>query len=182
MPNAILIGLELLSSFMDKTGIAIMGARGSLGDVSGFLAKVSQLETRHSATIQFFRADRVFGAEHLLSATEKACRAIQNGTAMSKTLGMEIMLYAAGERQTSEALRKLGIFDGVTEMGAVVVGKAPPDAIIKELGMKRDDSVLEPAGKDISIFGMTREEMSLASGETAMDLVLERVALSEVMR
>jgi KEOPS complex subunit Cgi121 len=166
---------------MDKAGIAIMGARGSLGDVPGFLAKVGQLETHHSATIQFFRADRVFGAEHLLSATEKACRAIKNGTAMSKTLGMEIMLYAAAERQTSEALRKIGIFDGVAEMGAVVVGNAPPDMIFKELGIKRDDSVLGPAGKDISIFGMTPEEMNLA-GETVADLVLEKVALSEVMR
>jgi KEOPS complex subunit Cgi121 len=101
---------------------------------------------------------------------------------MSRTLGMEIMLYAAAERQTSEALRKLGIHEGITEMAVAIVGDVSEDEMLKSLELVRDDSVLEPAGKDPSIFEITSEDIFLAGESMIPELVLEKVALSEVMR
>lgn len=160
----------------------IIGVRGAVQDLDGFLKKVTEIEKRHTVTVQFFRASRIFGAEHLISATEKAVRAVGNGTAMSRTLGMEIMLYAAAERQTSEALRKIGIHKGITEMAASIVGDISAETLIKDLGLERDDSVLAPEGKDPSIFGITPEEIYLAGEDMIPDLVLEKIALSEVTR
>jgi len=160
----------------------VIGARGRIADLDEFLKKVSSIEKRHSITIQFFRADRIFGAEHLLSAAEKAQRSIESGTAMSNSLGMEIMLYAAAERQTSEALRKIGIFKEIAEMGLVVIGQMPEKHLFEELGLERDDSVLDPEGKDYSIFGITPEEIAILGAARVPELVLEKVALSEVYR
>jgi tRNA threonylcarbamoyladenosine modification (KEOPS) complex Cgi121 subunit len=159
----------------------IMGARGHIRDIDEFLKNVAAIEKRHSITIQFFRADRIFGAEHLQSAAEKAVRSIENKTSMSKNLGMEIMLYAAAERQTSEALRKIGIFKGIVKMGVVVIGQVPEN-IFEVLGLERDDSVLDPEGKDYSIFGISAEELEILGDVSVPELVLEKVALSEVAR
>ncbi len=161
---------------MEQMRIHVAGARGPAADQGNLLPEVALLEKRHSVTIQFFRADRVFGAEHLVSAAEKAVRAMDNGTNMARTLGMEMLLYVAAERQTSEALRKLGIFPGAEQMALVIVGNVSADSVLEELGLERDDSVLDPAGKDPSVFGIP------AGTENAPDLVLERVAVSEVFR
>lgn len=161
--------------------IHVMGARGNVQDLSKFLVSVAGLEKRHSVTIQFFRADRIFGAEHLQSAAEKAVRSMENKTSMSKNIGMEIMLYAAAERQTSEALRKIGIFKGIAEMGLVAIGQMPEN-LFEELGLVRNDSVLDPEGKDYSIFGITPEEIEIIGDARVPELVLEKVALSEVYR
>jgi KEOPS complex subunit Cgi121 len=159
----------------------IMGARGHIRDIDEFLKNVAAIEKRHSITIQFFRADRIFGAEHLQSAAEKAVRSIENKTSMSKNMGMEIMLFAAAERQTSEALRKIGIFKGIVEMGLVVIGQVPAN-LFEELGILWDDSVLGPEGKDYSMFGITPEEIGILGEARIPELVLEKVALSEVTR
>lgn len=162
--------------------IAVLGVRGNVPEAGAFIARAMDLGSRHKSTIQFFRADRVFGAEHLLSAAEKAVRAFADGTNMSKTLGMEMMLYAAAERQTAGALRKMGVFDGIAGMGLVVIGAAEPDDVIRELGLERDDSVLEPEGKDPTIFGIRPAELEVMGGDRVCELVLERVAMSEAWR
>jgi KEOPS complex subunit Cgi121 len=160
----------------------IMGVRGSIQDLDGFLASVSAIEKRHKATVQLLRADRIFGMEHLASAIEKAERAFSSGTAMSRTLGMEILLYAAAERQTSLALKKMGMHDGISEMAMVLAGEIDGEEVLAELGLERDDSVLEPDCKDFSIFGITETQIDMFGVPGIQELVLEKVALSEIER
>jgi KEOPS complex subunit Cgi121 len=160
----------------------IMGVRGNIPDLDGFLASVSAIEKRHKATVQLLRADRIFGVEHLISAGEKAERAFANGTAMSRTLGMEILLYAAAERQTSLALKKMGMHDGICEMAMVLVGDIDGEEVLAELGLERDDSVMEPDCKDFSTFGITETQIDMFGVPGIQELVLEKVALSEIER
>ena len=160
----------------------VMGVRGNIRELGHFLERVSALEKSHRATLQLLRADRIFGAEHLVSAVEKAEMAFAHKTNMAKTLGMEILLYAAAERQTSEALRKLGIFEGIEEMALVIIGDIDEIEALVELGLERDDSVLEPDCKDYSIFGITETEINMFGVRGIPELVLERVALSEMER
>jgi len=156
--------------------ICVAGARGHVPNTEDFVRQAAMLEKQHLVTIQFFRADRIFGAEHIVSAAEKAVRAMENRTNMARSLGMEMLLYAAAERQTSEALRKLGLFSGIEAIALIVVGMDDAGRILEELGLERDDAVLDPAGKDPSVFGIDRNAVNAA------DLVLERVAVSEVFR
>ncbi len=162
--------------------MTVMGIRGDIRDLDGFLASVADAEKRHKATIQLLRADRIFGAAHLTSAIEKAERSFSAGTAMAKTMGMEILLYAAAERQTSEALRKVGIQEGIQEMALAVVGDIDGRTILAELGLERDDSLLDPDGKDYSIFGISQGETESLGEAGIQELVLEKVALSEIER
>ena len=91
---------------------------------------------------------------------------------------MEILLYAAAERQISGAIDKLGIVPEATEFAIVTVGQIAPEEVLKAIDLQSAD-VLEPEGKDYSIFEITLEEIKMAS---IPDIVLERMALSELNR
>ena len=158
--------------------IDIFGASGQIGDIQDILPIISGLEKEHESTIQLFRADRIFGKEHLQTAVELAIRSWDSGNARAKTLGMEILLYAAAERQISRAIDKLGIVPEATEFAIVTVGRIAPEEVLKAIDLQSAD-VLEPQGKDYSIFEITLEEIKMAS---IPELVLERMALSELNR
>jgi len=158
--------------------IGVFGARGQIGNIEDVLLIISRLEKEHDSTILLFRADRIFGKEHLQTATELAQRSWNSGNARAKTLGMEILLYAAAERQITGAIDTLGIVPEATEFAIVTVGQINPEAVLETLNLQSAD-VLGPEGKDYSIFDISQEEMKMAS---IPELVLERMALSELNR
>ena len=162
----------------------IFGAKGQISNIDDALPIISKLEKDHNSTIQLFRADRIFGTEHLQTATELATRSWDRKTAKANTLGMEILLYAAAERQISVAIDKLGIVSGATEFAIVTVGQINPEEVLTALNLQSAD-VLGAEGKDYSIFDISQEEiaaLSKAQMASISDLVLERMALSELNR
>ena len=159
--------------------IGIFGARGQIGNIENILLTISSLEKEHDSTVQLFRADRILGKEHIQTATELATRSWDSGNARSRTLGMEIMLYAAAERQISGAIDKLGITDITEELAIVIIGQINPEEVLSALNLERADDVLDAEEKDHSIFQISQEELNFAS---ASEIVLERMALSELNR
>jgi len=155
--------------------INIFGARGQIGNIDDILLTISNLEKQYDSTVQLFRADRIFGKEHLQTAIELANRAWASNP-RTKTLGMEILLYAAAERQINNAIDKLGMTPKITEFVIVTVGQISQEEVLTALNLQTAD-VLGAEGKDYSIFEITEEEMKLAS---IPELVLERMALSEL--
>ncbi len=156
----------------------IFGARGQIGKIEDILPIISKLEKQHDSTIQLFRADRIFGKEHLQVAAELAIRSWSINP-RAKTLGMEIMLYAAAERQISGAIDKLGVQDDTIEIAIITVGQISPEEVLAALNLQRADDVLDAEGKDHSIFQISKEEMKFAS---VSEIILERMALSELNR
>ena len=156
----------------------IFGASGQIGKIEDILPIISKLEKEHDSIVQLFRADRIFGKEHLQTAAEMATRAWA-GSPRTKTLGMEIMLYAAAERQISGAIDKLGVQDDTTETAIITVSQISPEEVLTALNLQMADDVLDSEGKDHSIFQISKEEMNFAS---PVEIILERIALSEFNR
>ena len=50
--------------------IKIVGARGNIQDVDGFLKHVFSFAQKHRVVIQVFDADMIFGRNHIVSAVE----------------------------------------------------------------------------------------------------------------
>lgn len=157
----------------------IFGARGHIENIENILPVISGLEKEYGSMVQLFRADRIFGREHLQAAAEMAARSWNRGAARARTLGMEVLLYAAAERQITGAIDKLGIRDGMSEFAIVTVGSIEPDDVLAVLNLQGADDVLDAVGKDYSIFDISSGETEMAS---IPDLVLERMALSELNR
>lgn len=163
--------------------MSILGAIGKISSVEDTLSKAKEFESRHEVKVQLIRADRVFGPLHLEVALEHAQRAFEHGRNRSNDIGIELLLYAAAERQISVAIGKSGIRDGTEKVAIVIVGEAPEEELLSMLGLERNDDVLaaEP-DQSYSVFGISTEEVEAIGNDRVSDLILERMALSELYR
>lgn len=154
---------------------------------SAIKGKLADVET------QFFDASHVASWQHLYFATLNALTAFSNKTNISRTLGMEALLYAAGERQIIKATEKMGIKSATKEIAVLIVGnnrltvETAVSRILRNVGGQQDDMVLELSGPKnelikkafkvdaVEVDAMMRKSDDL---ETALvDLVIERMAL-----
>ena len=118
----------------------------------------------------------VYGKDHIISAVEHAERAFRNGTNRSKTIMMEIIMYAAGDRQISSALSKMKPRPDTTEYVAAVLD-VPGDLMLDKIGMVRDDKLIEGTPEKAKLIGLMDCE-----GISYDQLILEKVALLDVAK
>jgi tRNA threonylcarbamoyladenosine modification (KEOPS) complex Cgi121 subunit len=141
------------------------------------VADVRALLARVPKGVQLVRADRVYGADHLRHAAALAQRAIDEGRARTADVATETALYAAGERQIGKALAFLGLQEGVSAVAVVAWAPFAPPA-----GWIPDGSVLDGGPAVLDAFGVTETERAMLPRERWGDLVLERVALTDVLK
>lgn len=156
--------------------IVFQGYRGEVRDLAALVARI------RGQPFQLFRADRIYGAPHLAHAAALAARAFANGRARSADLATETLVYAAGERQVHKALALLGIHDGAREIAAVAWDASLLDALAREQGWTRDDAVLAGDPRALDAFGVSEAERAMLPRERWGELILERVALSDVLK
>lgn len=157
----------------------VAGYRGTIRDVPAFLARLQ----RRGLPVQLLRADRVYGADHLKLAALLAQRAYVQGRARTADVPTETLLYAAGERQVGKALAFLGLAEGMDRIAAVGwCDEATLDLVARVEGWTRDDAVLEGSDEALDAFGVTAEERALLPPSKWGELVLERVALVDVLK
>jgi KEOPS complex subunit Cgi121 len=162
--------------------VAMAGLRGPLGlDDALFQARKSS----RIAPMQLLRADRVVGVLHLRSAAMHAKRAMAQGRAQANSIDVEFMRYAAGERQIKAALQKMGLQETNAAAAIVAFGPKRKDVILhftEALGVAEDDRVLEATMDKLHAFGVTEKQLAATTPERHLDIVLEAVALVDLMR
>ncbi len=136
---------------------------------------------RRAGDVQLLDARLVCGRDHLLSAFEHADRAFREGRNTAKTLAVEFALFVSGERQIADALAKVGIRGDTAEFAVVSFGGVPDD-ILGPLALTRDDSVLAETPAKLRAFGLTDAELATVPPDRVSDLVLERVALVDLLK
>lgn len=151
-----------------------------------------------NVTIQFFDAKYVAGYEHLYFAALNALTAFKNGLNISKNLAVEILLYAAAERQIRNALELLGIKENTASIAVIALAESK-DEIIKALDKisslikaEEDESVLEINDEKFKairrLFNISDLELEAKlereglEKEALKDLVIERSALLVTQR
>ena len=171
----------------------VLGARGSIPDVELFLQKLMEFATKEHLTIQVLNADMIYGKEHLLSAAEHALRSWAQGTNATNSLALEILLYAAGERQIQKAIRKMGVRKGKQTVAFILIDKEKHkrnrkaydriiDRLLDTFHLTSDDTVLEGNNDALKHFGIAAEELRTVPKTMYSDLVLERVAMVDVFK
>lgn len=150
------------------------------GESNALLRRASELE----ADLVLMDADKVCGIGHLESAVFHARRAFERGTNASNTLGMEVILYASGERQISKAKKKMGLHQDTERIALAVLGPDDlgVDQVLGELNLKRDDGLLDCTLEKGISFGVDQAELRAVGEEMVADLVLERVAFVEILK
>ena len=118
----------------------------------------------------------VCGKDHIISAVRHAERSFANGTNRSKTLLTETILYAAGERQISKAMSRMRPKEGCKEYALALID-VPDDLRLDDIGMERDDSIIEANESKAKAMGL-----DTSFGIDYEDLAIEMVALLELAK
>ena len=160
----------------------LCGARSQIRKPEDVLEKLDEFCESEQCEGQIIDADMVFGRTHVITSYEHAKRAFDEERNASRSLAMEVLLYMSGERQISTAIEKMGIKDGTREFCIVLLGEADIEGLIQHLGVKKDDSVLEGDISKLRAFGISQREMDTLPEENVFDLVLERVAMVDLMK
>jgi len=173
--------------------IVVFGAHGTINNIDLFLQQLLLFSKKENLVIQAFDATAIYGKDHLISATTHALRAFEQGRNSTNSLALEILLYAAGERQIQKALKKIGVKKGKQQIAFIFMNemtqkknKRIDEAVIKKfLGMfhlTSDDKVLKGDRNTLKRFGVTDQELSTIPESKYGDLILEKVALVDVIK
>ena len=171
--------------------MTVVGARGTIKDVDRFLQQLLSFSEEQQVVIQALDAEAVYGKDHLVSATEHALRAFKRGRNAMNSLALEILLYAAGERQIQKAITKMGVKKGKGQIAFVIIdikkakGKTYDmvvDTLLQMFHFVRDDKVLEGTKDTLKRFGITQRELQTVPEQRYGDLILEKVALVDVIK
>ena len=128
---------------------------------------------------------------HLFFAAVDALLGFKNDINISRSLGVEIMLYASAQRQIKRAVDLIGVKSGCLDLALVIVDKNKAairrslSTIAECMGKAPDESVLGVSGekeREIQrVFGISETEiLATNSGnpnEALLNLVIERMAL-----
>lgn len=170
----------------------IVGAKGNIQTVEDFLKKTRKYAEEKQIILQVFNADLIFGEKHLISAFQHAKRAIERKTNTTNSLEMELMLYAAGERQLKNAIPKMGVKKGKSNLAFIFITtnkekqKKRLDQIVedflKQFHLVRDDKVLEGNMDTLKKFGITDKEIQTVTEDRYQGLILEKIAMVDIIK
>ena len=154
-------------------------------DVENFLKMLNELSKKHRVIIQVLDADRIASRDHINFAVEKAKKAVHEGRNIAKDLGIEILLYASGKHQIEQAM-SMGIHPGKNSVAIVIMGDATKGASSELKTVIHESPVLDytkyKKRKLIKTFDITEAEIRTVGEDKIPELVLERVALLDVMK
>lgn len=173
--------------------ITILGAQGTIKNVDSFIQQLLQFSNEEHLVIQAFDATVIYSKDHLISAATHAKRAFLQGTNATNSLALEILLYAAGERQIQKAIKKVGvekgeqqivflITDSADQKGKKSIDKAVIRRILKTFQLTTDEQELKADRETLKRFGITEIELSTIPEEKYGDLILEKIALVDVIK
>jgi tRNA threonylcarbamoyladenosine modification (KEOPS) complex Cgi121 subunit len=173
--------------------VAVTGTRGvEVGDVDATLDEVRRLAG--DTAFQLFDADMVAGWRHLFFAAVNAIYAIQNCSAVSKSVDMETILYASCQDQISKAFTLMGLSQQVKNVGVLVISEDSAEAeriateIAEHIGSP-DDTVLDVTQEKFerlrAVFEVGDEALTTVGGdpyEALTSLIVEKGALLPLRR
>ena len=146
------------------------------------------------AIFQIFDATRIAGWRHLYMAAVNAVSVFEAGSAISRSLGIEVLLYVSCRDQISRALGVVGVGKKTRTMALVVLGDSSFEveaAFVRAADVlgEADDSVLELDESKLrevtKVFGVSVNEIEAVGGtrhHALTSLLVERGALLPLRR
>jgi len=166
---------------------SIVSGLVQIEDLRKFLKTLNNISSANNVTIQALDADKIAGERHIRFAVKKATDAMEAHTNVANDLGVEIMRYAAGERQIEKAF-SIGLHEGENSAVFVIVGEEQSLslAVIALLEIIDEKPLLDYSVSKresiISQFNITESEIEAVGEDKIPELVIERVALVDVLK
>jgi tRNA threonylcarbamoyladenosine modification (KEOPS) complex Cgi121 subunit len=137
-------------------------------DINILLEKVTAIGNEKNVTVQVFDSELIATWEHLLFSAHHAVKAFLNSCNISKSLAIESLIYASGQRQITLAVNLLGLKPKTRNCALLLIGTSPEEiksvaeAVYEELGGILDMNVLDI---DISKFYKIKKTFGISDLE-----------------
>ena len=160
-------------------------------DLDAMIKYSQNISNKETIIFQLFDADYIYGIDHLKTAFDHAKRAYSQNRQTARTLGMETLLYASGEYQIKNAIEKVGLKENSDKLGILLYARDNStdnnldknfDNFMKEFELTRDDNVLDGDVNTLESFGISKEELSAVPKSKWLELILEKVALVDIIK
>ena len=185
-----MIDAEILGKYLVVEGFKNVKIR----DVDEFLNLVRS--KAGSCHIQVLDASLVAGFEHLYFAVLNALKSFESGLNISKSLAVEILLFASGQDQIRRAIEILGVKPSSSDIALIIVADSRDKAISvlnnvsDVLDGEKDQSVIELTDEKLSTimrkFNISEAELEASMRGSLKDalksILIERAALLVVQR
>jgi tRNA threonylcarbamoyladenosine modification (KEOPS) complex Cgi121 subunit len=183
-----------LLKYISETGkyVEITGFRNvKIKDAEEFV-EAARKETVQNVWVQFFDAELVATWQHLYFAVLNGMLAFENGRNISKSVAMEVLLYASAQRQIRKSLQIIGVKRDSANVAMILVGdnaesvKTVLSAVSKRIGTEPCEAPLEVSEEKLlgirEAFGITGREIETIMEkrdvkQALVKLVIERMAL-----
>jgi tRNA threonylcarbamoyladenosine modification (KEOPS) complex Cgi121 subunit len=171
--------------------VKIIGGKSSIIDINEFIIKIHDFAEKYDLIIQVFNADMIYGKIHILSSIEHAIRAMKNNTMTTNSIDKELILYTAGERQLKIAIPKMGVKKGNCKIVFIFLKIGSNDSkdlnklvkqFINEFKIKQDNSLINGSKKVLANHGITEIEIETIPDGNYCDLILEKIALVDIIK
>ena len=146
------------------------------------IAQINDAADKADSTVVLFDADKIAGFAHIESAVAHAKRSFTEGKQIARSLSMEILIYASGQRQCSLA-SKFGLHDGENKVYVLILDgdEEKASALVREI-VSECEPFAPNKEKLKAEFGITDAEMEAAGENRIEELVIERVALVDAWK
>lgn len=84
--------------------------------------KLVKSQSKGLLAVQLMDSSALLDEVHILSAVQNAVNAWKGNYMISRSLDVEIVLYASGQKQISRALQQVGISEATVSVAVVVLG------------------------------------------------------------
>ena len=160
------------------------------------LLKCIKNEAPGGIIVQFFNANTIATWEHLYFATFNALLAFKQQYNRSRTLSVEILLYASTQHQIKKAIQVLGVHESTSDIALIVVGKNNRDLkltfslISKLIKAYPNETVLKISKEKFEyiqkLYGISTKTLqtnmkNADETQTLADLIIEKMALLSIM-
>jgi KEOPS complex subunit Cgi121 len=176
---------EIAEYLAPEKDYQIRTAKVEIKDLNDFLSRIRDISNKLGTHIICLNADMIAGRVHAELAMKLAYRSFFRGkNPISNSFEMEVLLYAGGTRQCTDAGR-FGIHEGFNSVYICICPKndAAIELLEKLVTFTKNDSDLNNGKKSYrlaSLFGISNDEIEAVGPDQLSDLVLERVALLDV--
>lgn len=88
------------------------------------LLELASSYSKNALAIQFFNSNMIANDLHLLSAAQNAINAWSGDYMITRSLDVEIIVYASAQRQIHLALETMGVKDGLDTITVVIIDRS----------------------------------------------------------
>jgi len=160
----------------------IFSGKLDVESVAGTLKTINDIGKDTGSTIVLFDAAKIAGKPHIESAVMHAERSFAEGKNIARTLSMEILVYASGQRQCSLAPR-FGLQEGQNQVYVLILDGDLDKAEEEIRGIVEKSNEVTATRETLKReFGITEEEIGVVGENRIGELVIERVAMLDAWR